>query len=45
MRSILEVGGRRIPLLRWSVLRMLLGLRKLTTEWQVGDGREELAAA
>jgi catechol O-methyltransferase len=40
MRSMLEIGGRRIPLLRWSLLRMMLGMRKLTREWQVGDGRE-----
>ena len=44
MRSILEVGGRRLPFLRWSVVRMMLGRRNLTTKWQVGDGREaELA--
>jgi len=34
-----EIGGRRVPLLRWSFLRIILS-RKLTTEWQVGDGRE-----
>lgn len=44
MRSVLEIGGRRLPFLRWSVLRMMFGLRKLTTEWQVGDGREEALA-
>jgi catechol O-methyltransferase len=44
MRNILEVGGKRIPFLRWSVLRMLLGTRKLTRDWQVGDGREEALA-
>ncbi len=31
----------RIPFLRWSFLRMMFGIRKLTTEWQVGDGRED----
>jgi catechol O-methyltransferase len=36
-----EIGGRRLPFLRWSFLRMLLGMRRLTTDWQVGDGREE----
>jgi catechol O-methyltransferase len=36
-----ELGGRRLPFLRWSFLRMVLSMRKLTTEWQVGDGREE----
>jgi catechol O-methyltransferase len=44
MRNILEIGGRRIPFLRWSFLRMLLGMRKLTRDWQVGDGREEALA-
>jgi catechol O-methyltransferase len=40
MRSIGEIGGKRVPFLRWSVLRMLLGMKDLTSEWQVGDGRE-----
>jgi catechol O-methyltransferase len=44
MRSILEIGGRRVPFLRWSVLRMMLGSKKLTRDWQVGDGREEALA-
>jgi catechol O-methyltransferase len=44
MRSILEIGGRRLPFLRWSVLRMFLGFRSLTTKWQVGDRREEALA-
>ena len=35
-----ELGGKRLPFLRWSLVRMLLGMRRLTTEWQVGDGRE-----
>src|ERR687891_104904 len=39
MRSILEIGGRRLPFLRWSVLRMALGSRKLTRDWQGGGGR------
>lgn len=39
-----ELGGRRLPFLRWSFLRMGLSMRKLTTEWQVGDGREEALA-
>jgi catechol O-methyltransferase len=39
-----EAIGRRLPFLRWSVLRMLLGGRKLLRDWQVGDGREEEAA-
>jgi catechol O-methyltransferase len=44
MRNILEIGGRRLPFLRWSVLRMALGGRKLIRDWQVGDGREEALA-
>jgi catechol O-methyltransferase len=45
MRSILEIGGKRLPFLRWSVLRMALGSRTLLRDWQVGDGREEKLAA
>jgi catechol O-methyltransferase len=41
---LLELGGKRAPFLRWSFVRMLLGMRRLTTEWQVGDGREEALA-
>jgi catechol O-methyltransferase len=41
---ILELGGRRLPFLRWSVLRLLFGMRRLTREWQVGDGREQALA-
>jgi catechol O-methyltransferase len=44
MRSVLEIGGKRLPFLRWSVLRMAFGMRKLTRDWQVGDGREEALA-
>ncbi len=44
MRKILEIGGKRFPFLRWSVLRMALGARALTRNWQVGDGREEALA-
>jgi catechol O-methyltransferase len=39
-----EVGGKRLPFLRWSVLRMALGAKNLLTNWQVGDGREEALA-
>jgi catechol O-methyltransferase len=39
-----EIGGRRLPVLRWSFVRMMLGMKRLTTEWQVGDGREEALA-
>jgi len=42
---LLEIGGRRLPFLRWSAIRMLVGSRNLTREWQVGDGREEALAA
>jgi catechol O-methyltransferase len=41
MTRVLEAGGRRAPFLRWSFLRMVLGMKRLTTEWQVGDGREQ----
>ncbi len=44
MSPVSELGGRRLPFLRLSFLRMLVGVRKLTTEWQVGDGREEALA-
>ena len=40
MSPLSELGGKRLPFLRWSVVRMLLGMRRLTTDWQVGDGRE-----
>ncbi len=44
MRNLTEIGGRRLPFLRWSAVRMALGMRHLTTHWQVGDGREEALA-
>jgi catechol O-methyltransferase len=44
MRRLSEIGGRRMPLLRWSMVRMLVGMKRLTTEWQVGDGREAALA-
>jgi catechol O-methyltransferase len=44
MRRIGEIGGRRLPFLRWSALRMVFGMRHLQREWQVGDGREEAMA-
>ena len=40
-----EIGGKRLPFLRWSAVRMILGYRHLATKWQVGDGREEALAA
>jgi catechol O-methyltransferase len=39
-----EIGGRRIPFLRWSLWRMILGRKQLVTNWQVGDGREAALA-
>jgi catechol O-methyltransferase len=42
--KIAEIGGKRIPFLRWSVWRMVLGMKHLTTHWQVGDGREQALA-
>ena len=41
MARLTEIGGRRLPFLRWSFLRMPSSIRKLTTDWQVGDGRED----
>lgn len=41
---ITELGGKRLPFLRLSFLRLLVSIRKVTTEWQVGDGREEALA-
>src|SRR3954465_1400574 len=40
MPRISEIGGRRLPFLRWSFLRMALGIKHLEKDWQVGDGRE-----
>jgi catechol O-methyltransferase len=45
MRALREIGGKRLPFLRWSFVRLGLGTRRLTTQWQVGDGREEALAA
>lgn len=43
LTRITEIGGRRLPFLRWSFVRMGLGMRHLLTTWQVGDGREQQA--
>jgi catechol O-methyltransferase len=43
-QRLLEIGGRRVPFLRWSTVRMALGSRTLLKTWQVGDGREEALA-
>lgn len=34
---------QRIPLLRWSFLRLAVGARNITTTGQIGDGREAAA--
>ena len=34
---------RRMPLLRWSVWRMAIGVRNITITGQIGDGREAAA--
>jgi catechol O-methyltransferase len=44
MRRLTEVGGKRLPFLRWSLIRMMLGGRHLLEQWQVGDGREQALA-
>ncbi len=36
---------RRLPLLRWSVLRTGIGIRNFNRTGQIGDGREAAAAA
>jgi catechol O-methyltransferase len=38
------IAGKPVLFLRWSVLRFLLGQKRLMTEWQVGDGREQAMA-
>ncbi len=35
---------RRLPLLRWSFLRLAIGARNITKTGQIGDGREAAAA-
>jgi catechol O-methyltransferase len=44
MSRLSEIGGKRLPFLRWSVWRMAFGAKNLLTNWQVGDGREEALA-
>lgn len=36
----MPASWRRIPFLRWSFWRLAFAMRRLTREWQVGDGRE-----
>jgi len=44
VKRVTEIGGRRVPFLRWSFVRLLVGMPKLMKNWQVGDGREEALA-
>ncbi len=37
-------GWRKLPFLRYSVWRLVFGMKHLTKIWQVGDGREERLA-
>lgn len=39
-----ELSGKPVLFLRWSFLRLALRMKHLTTEWQVGDGREAALA-
>jgi len=39
--AVNELLGKPVPFLRWSFLRMLVGMPRLLKEWQVGDGREQ----
>lgn len=34
---------KSFPFLRWSFVRLILGIKKLEKDWQVGDGREDAA--
>jgi catechol O-methyltransferase len=43
-RPLLEIGGGRMPFMRWSFIRLMLSMRRLMRVWQVGDGREERLA-
>jgi catechol O-methyltransferase len=38
-------SGKLLPFLRWSLLRVLIGVRRLRSDWQVDDGLEEALAA
>jgi len=40
-----RLPGKPVPFLRWSFIRMMAGMKHLTREWQVGDGREDALAA
>ena len=36
----MKIDLKQIPFFRWSFLKLIFGLKKLNSEWQVGDGRE-----
>lgn len=40
-----EFGGRLLPFLRRSFLRVMIGMRRLRSDWPVGAGREDALAA
>lgn len=40
-----QLRGKRVPFLRRSFLRLLMGVRRLRSDWQMGEGREEALAA
>ena len=42
--AVNEVGSKRVPLLRRSLLRVLLAVQRLRADEQVGDAREEALA-
>ncbi|MCD2195279.1 O-methyltransferase [Actinomycetospora endophytica] len=42
--AVNEAAGKPVVLLRWSALRLFLGMKHLLREWQVGDGREQAMA-
>jgi catechol O-methyltransferase len=42
--AVNEALGKPVPFLRWSFLRLLLGMGTLIKKWQVGDGREQRVA-
>ena len=44
MGRLTEIGGKRMPFLRWSFLRFMLGMPRFLKTWQVGDGREDALA-
>lgn len=42
--AVNNVLGNPVPFLRWSFIRLIFGMKELTTNWQVGDGREQKVA-